>query len=153
MRQSMTKDRRGFSALELTLAIGVVGLLFSIAIPAFGAMRMSAAFSNGEQAVAGLLSRARWSAINSGRAETRVLVEGTLLRVRAGIASDSPVVASVDLGDYVVTVSGANLPVRLDPRGIRLNPGDAVPTVTIANARISASRTFRVGPLGRASTS
>lgn len=149
----MRTDRRGFSALELTLAIGIVGLLFSIAIPAFGAMRMSASFSSGEQAVRGLLSRARWSAINSGRAETRVVVEGTVLRVRAGTAADSPVVASVDVGDYAVTLSGANLPIRLDPRGIRLNPGDAVPTVTIANARISASLTFRVDPLGRVSGS
>ena len=67
-------------------------------------------------------------------------------------AADSPVVASIDLSDYSVTLTSANLPVRLDPRGIRLNTGDAVPTVTIANSRISASRTFRVDPLGRVTT-
>ena len=37
-----------------------------------------------------VLARARWSAINSARDETRVAIEGSVVRVRAGAAVDSP---------------------------------------------------------------
>lgn len=139
----------GFSALELTVAIAIVGVLFAIAIPIFGSLRMSVAFSSGEQAVRSVLTRARWSAINSGRSETRVLIEGNFLRVRAGTAADSPIVTSMDISDYAATISGTNLPLRVGARGERLNGVGSTPTITIENTKISSATTFVYGPLGR----
>jgi hypothetical protein len=123
-----------------------VGLVLSIAIPTFDSMRMSKAFENGETAVGRLLEQARWSAISSGRQSTRVDIEGDYLRVRAGAKADAPIVVSISSTEFAATFTGTNLPVQLDAAGRRLNV--APPTVTIVNPRISAARTFRVGPLG-----
>ena len=143
-------DRKGYSATELMATIAIVGLLLSIAIPTFGAMKMSMNFRSGEQALQALLTRARWSAINSGRAETRVLIEGNVVRVRAGTAVDSPIVAQIDVTEYNMAISGAGLPVQLDARGRRIN--NAAPALTVTNSHISTTRTFTVGPLGKITT-
>lgn len=143
--------KSGFSAVELTVAIAVAGVLFAIAIPTFGALKMQVEFASGEQAVQRLLTRARWSAINSGRLETRVHLEGNLLRVRAGSNADSPVVTTLDVTDYNATISATDLPIRFDPRGARRN--STQPTVTIQNSRISEVTTFAIDVLGRIVTS
>jgi prepilin-type N-terminal cleavage/methylation domain-containing protein len=144
-------SQRGFSALEFMAALAISGLLLSIAIPSFGAMKMSMNFRSGEQALQMVLARARWSAINSARAETRIAIEGSVVRVRAGAAVDSPVVAELNVTDYNMAVSGTNLPVQLDARGMRLNV--SAPTLTVTNSRISEARTFTVGPLGKITAS
>ena len=123
-----------------------VGLVLTIAIPTFDSNRMSSAFRNGEEAVARALEQARRSAISSGRQATRVDIEGDYLRVRAGAEADAPIVVSISSAEFAATFTGTNLPVQLDATGRRLNP--APPTVTIVNSRISAVRTFTVGPLG-----
>ena len=144
-------NRSGFSTIELLATIVIGGLLLSIAIPTFGAMKVSMNFRSGEQALQAVLTRARWSAINSGRAETRILIEGNVVRIRAGTAADSPVVAEVDVAEFNMSVSGANFPVQLDARGVRIN--NTPPTVTVTNSHISTTRTFTIGPLGKVTTS
>ena len=144
-------NRKGYSAIELMATIAIAGLLLSIAIPTFGAMKMSMNFRSGEQAMQALLARARWSAINSGRAETRVLIEGNVVRIRAGTAADSPIVAEMNVTEYNMAVSGAGLPVQFDARGRRIN--NTPPMLTVTNSHISTTRTFTIGPLGRVSIS
>jgi prepilin-type N-terminal cleavage/methylation domain-containing protein len=146
-----TMNRRGYSTIELLAAIVIGGLLLSIAIPTFGAMKVSMNFRSGEQALQALLARARWSAVNSGRTETRILIEGNVVRIRAGTAADSPVVAEIDVTEYNMSISGANFPVRLDARGVRIN--DTPPSVTVTNSHISTTRTFTIDPVGKVSTS
>ncbi len=50
--------------IEFMATIVIAGLLLSIAIPSFGAMKMSMNFQSGEQALQMVLARASWSAIN-----------------------------------------------------------------------------------------
>ena len=144
-------NQRGFSAIGLMSVAVIAGLILSIAIPSFGSMRMSKSFRSGEQAVQAMLEHARSSAIASGRPTTRVSIEGSVIRVRAGTAEDAPIVTQVDATDYSLSLAGTNLPADLDARGMRV--GDTAPTLTISNPRISAARTFTVGPRGEAASS
>ncbi len=73
------------------------------------------------------------------------------MRVRAGTAADSPVVAEINVSEYNVAVSGTNLPAQLDARGRRIN--GSPPSITLTNSRISTTRTFTIGPLGKITTS
>jgi type IV fimbrial biogenesis protein FimT len=143
-------NHRGLTLIEMLVAIVVMGMLLAIAIPSFGNMKMAMAFRSAEQEVLGLMARARWSAITSGRPTTTIWLEGSALRVRAGALESDPIVASVDVSEFNAAITEANnLPARFSSRGFRLNTADAVPRITLANPRISATRDFTVGPLGK----
>ena len=144
-----TESRRGFSATELVVTLAIAAILLAIAIPFFGERLMAMSFARTEEAVTGLLSRARWAAINSGRFETRVWLETGVLRIREGTAANGAIVAELDVSgiDDDIAVTATNLPIRYDSRGMRLNP--VTPTITIANSRITASRTLSINPLGK----
>lgn len=142
--------RKGFSAIELLVGIVIVGTLVAIAIPSLGSTKQAMDFSRAEQEVLALFTRARWSAINSGRAATRITLESGILRIRAGTAGDSPIVAALDVSSYGATIAdAANFPITLTNRGFRQS---AEASFDLENSHISSERSFTVGVLGKITT-
>jgi len=70
----MVKNSRGFTLLELIIAIGVVGVLASLALPAFDTQLKNSRMVSHTNLVVGALNMARSAAIDKG---LRVKVTGT----------------------------------------------------------------------------
>jgi Tfp pilus assembly protein FimT len=140
---SFRRHRSGYSAVELLVAIAIGAAIFGIGVSTLQGIRNDWAFSSASQETRALLNRARWIAINSGRAVTSVaLIGSTTLQVQAG----GTVLASADLADRFVTITATNLPYDIDSRGFL---SGAVPTITLSGTRIARTETISVDALGR----
>lgn len=146
----MSSLGRGFTVIELIVAIVVAGILAGIALPAFGGVRSALAVRDAQQALASLQARARAHAVEFGQTvELHVDVSGDSM----WIERNDTTLESVDLGaDRGVDIQGAATHVTLcmNSRGY----GDSGCTsfssaVTISFVSAGETATVEILPLGQ----
>jgi prepilin-type N-terminal cleavage/methylation domain-containing protein len=143
MITNLIRQRRGFSVIELLVAITIYGILLAVAMPQIQRVRLMNALASGQQAAAAALSRARWLAINKGQQHFVTLSGSNVLQIHSGSAS-GPVVSSADLSDYGVTVDSFSA-FSFDARGFL----PTSTTITIRQADLPATQTVTVGLFGK----
>jgi Tfp pilus assembly protein FimT len=143
IRPPDSRSHAGFSVIELTAVVTVLGLLFALAIPRFAAMRDSAAVHSAAGDIGSTFALARASAV-ARRAVTAVIVDtvaGELL-VRCG---GETIVRRTIRGSYGVTVHANRDSVVYDSRGL----GYGVSNVTLLVRRGTFVDTLSMSRLGR----
>lgn len=122
MRHSLRhRLRAGFTTIELIMAVVVVGVLFSIALPRFSAIKSSATLRSGRQQLVSVLASARAAALLKGK--SAVLVTGSNI---------ATVWAQTGLNGTWVRVAG---PLRFEDAGLALTPLGSTPTSVVFDAR------------------
>lgn len=135
--------RRGFTLLEISLALAVIGLTFGIALPRLNALRNSLAVSRAAEDIVAAHRRARVLAVLRSHA--------VVLSVSADTLTIRAVGASADLwGAPGPATAGVSLfgPLRrmtFSPVGLAMGLSNA----SFPLARGSATRTVIVSRLGR----
>lgn len=109
--------RRGFTIIELVIAITVGGILLSIAIAGFGAVESRTAARQARNAFAGLHARARAQAIEFG---TRTMLMVDVDGDSVWIARNDTVLETVRFADEFgvdLTADGSRYALCMSPRG------------------------------------
>jgi prepilin-type N-terminal cleavage/methylation domain-containing protein len=139
--------RRGFSLVELVVALGVAGVLLAFAMPPFLRVRDGLAVRQAALEVSTFYQAARHSAI---RRATRVRIEfgGDSLRgVYEGI-TDSVFRAQPGPARHAVAFSASRTVVRIDANGLGF--GAANTTIVLRRGAVTESlTTSRMGRLKR----
>lgn len=133
----------GFTLLELLAGLAFVTVLFAVGIPAFHGARESTALLTSQEAVADLLLRGRWMAINSGAARKVVVTPPAKIAIQDRSGKE---IVSVDVGAYGVSLSATLSPFSFDGRGF-VSPAKAV--TILLTAPKAGPRSLTVTPLGK----
>lgn len=120
-------DRRGFTLIEIMIAVGLIGLMAAIAYPRIADALTKQSARSGRAAVIAMQAKARATAISRGTS-TQLVVSGNTL----AIVSRNPVTGAVDtvgatenLNDrFGVTVTATADTLHFDPRGLGSDASD-----------------------------
>jgi prepilin-type N-terminal cleavage/methylation domain-containing protein len=137
--------RRGFSLLELVIAIGVAGTILALAVPRWTRVRDHLAVRQAKSEVAMFYQVARHSAIFRA---TRVRLEFTSDTLRAvyEAAADSTFLAQAGPSRHGVSLDASRAVIRINPTG--LGYGAANTTIVLRRGAIAESlTTSRLGRL------
>lgn len=134
------RSNKGFSLIELMIAIGILGIVFAIAMPNFNKNRLNTNLKEAARDISSDISHYKQRAIAENRAyrinfnaaannytiqqETVVLVGG--VPTRTGIYVNFPTPKNVGAGNLNIVIFGApsfgGFPyIQLDPRGTASN--------------------------------
>ena len=134
--------RRGYTVLELTLVLAIIGLLLGIAMPLFAPLRDSLAAEEAAQAVVAAHRRARIAAILMSRPLVLTVAPDSL---RIATASDSVVWRSAGPTAMGATLAGPVRKLTFSPVGLTTGLSNA----TFQISRGAAIRSVVVSRLGR----
>jgi prepilin-type N-terminal cleavage/methylation domain-containing protein len=120
--------RRGFTLIEIMIAIGLIGLMSAMAYPRIRDALTKQAARSGRAAVIAMQAKARATAIQRGRAAQLVISGNSVL-----IVSKKPVTGAVDTVGSVenlnsrfgVTLVTTRDTLKFDPRGLGIDAGDS----------------------------
>lgn len=114
--------RPGYTMIELLMVVGVIAVVFALAIPRMTTIKSSSSLRAGKQQLASAFAAARGAALQKGKTSTLIITGNTLrVRVLSG------------LNGTLVTVFG---PVRLyETVGVTLEPLGSALSVVNYNAR------------------
>ena len=117
--------RRGFTFIELVVAVSLMGMLLAILGPRIGATRDRGAVRSAKQKVSAYLATTRAAAIRRGRPATFHASGGSIW---VSIGGTDTVAARISLGEeYSVVFEATTDSVRFDARGFATNiPGTQV---------------------------
>lgn len=144
----MTTNPRGFTMLEMMVAIVLAGVLLSITIPAFGSVRARFAAEQGLQVFESLVARARAQAIETG-VSTRLFID--VAADTASLSRGAVQLERVDFqAEFDVDVEGTTLVLCMSPRGFADSDCTSFtePTTLLFKAA-SNTETVVVLPLGQ----
>jgi Tfp pilus assembly protein FimT len=141
--------RGGFSTPELTVVIGVVGMLFSMTVPYFVSFYGSAAITAGSQQVVAQLNQARGLAIKQNDNVCVQLASTTQMVFRLGSCA-----GAVWMGAGTDGVGNINLPEGFTLAGNDITfsyLGAALPATsyTLTHANTSSTATVSIALTGR----
>lgn len=143
LRNGSMKSKRsnsGFTLVEMTFSVLILGILTAMAVPAFAGMRDRMAVRSTINALQGALSEARFSAMRSGQAAT--LDTAAIL---SELPNHAQILPSPDLGGASDTPGV----IRIEPRLAMLaNPADTGSVVISAGGYQAA---FSVSAAGHSS--
>jgi Tfp pilus assembly protein FimT len=131
--------KRGFTSVELALALAIAGLLLGIALPRFAAVKQEVAVDQAAQSIASAHRRARALAITSGHPAVLSVAEASL-RITLGGAAQPHWEGPGPLRQGVA-MAGAPRDLTFTPLGItsglsnatfRLSLGASVRTVVLS---------------------
>jgi prepilin-type N-terminal cleavage/methylation domain-containing protein len=102
----MSRNRTGFTLLELLIVIVMIGALLAMAMPKLNKVDAQASTASAARAIAGQLATARAAAMHTGY-DARMTIGGTSIQVETSdsLGTYSPLGKMVDLAEFGVTVT------------------------------------------------
>ena len=119
----MSRNRTGFTLIELMIVIVMIGTLLAMAMPKLNSVDARAGTNSAAQRIATQLATARAAAIATGYASKLTLSGSTItIATSDSLGTFTTLGATMDLSDYGVTVTATpTSTVEFDPRGF--SPG------------------------------
>lgn len=120
-------NRRGFSLMELLIALGLIAVMAALAVPRIGNALQRERVRSARGAVETMHAKARAAAIQRGRRAALVFQNNRLLVLtRHPVTGALDTVGSVeDLNSrYGVTIATSRDTLMFDPRGLGMESGD-----------------------------
>ena len=115
----MSRNRTGFTIVELLMVIVVMGILLALAMPKLNKVDAQAGTGSAAQAIAAQLATARAAAIATGY-KAKLTVSGSTITIATSdsLGAFTNLGSSIELSDFGVTVSASpTSSVEFDPRG------------------------------------
>lgn len=141
-RRRHRTGRSGFTLVEITVVLGLAGVLLAAGIPRFRDVQERIAVRAAREDVVGLLSRARYHAVLRGGAEVRVseALDALALSSSGALVESRDLVARYGV-ELRVVGSGSEIVLRFGPMGLgrftsrtlELHRGDAVARLTLSS--------------------
>ena len=115
----MSRNRTGFTLIELMIVIVMIGTLLAMAMPKLNKVDARAGTNSAAQRIAAQLATARAAAIASGYSAKLTLAGSTItIATSDSLGTFTNLGASMDLSDYGVTVTATpESTVEFEPRG------------------------------------
>ncbi len=119
-------NRRGFSLIELLIAIVLIGLMAAFMIPRIGDVIQQQKVRSARNAITTMHARARATAIQRGRLVALVRQNNRILLLsRHPVTGVPDTIASQNLGDrFGVSLSANRDSLAFDPRGLGMESGN-----------------------------
>lgn len=115
----MSKNRTGFTLIELMIVIVMIGALLGLTMPKLNKIDARAGTGSAAQSIAAQLATARAAAIATGYA-SRFTLSGNAIAIATSdsLGTYTQLGRSIDLSEYGVTVTASPASnVEFDPRG------------------------------------
>jgi prepilin-type N-terminal cleavage/methylation domain-containing protein len=102
----MSRNRTGFTLLELLIVIVMIGVLLAMAMPKLNKVDAQASTASAARVIAGQLATARAAAMHTGY-DARMTIGGTTIQVETSdsLGVYAPLGKMVDLAEFGVTVA------------------------------------------------
>ena len=112
---NFARQTKGFTLIELMLAVGILGILTAIAVPSFRQMLRNYEVRGAAEAMAGGMSRARAEAVSrnasvqfvlgAGTSWTVALVSAPAVSLDSRVSTDSPNAAMIAIASDLATAA------------------------------------------------
>jgi prepilin-type N-terminal cleavage/methylation domain-containing protein len=125
-------NRRGFTLMEVLIALGLIAVLAAMAVPRIGTALTRQSVRSARGAVVTMHAKARGAAIQRGRRANLIFNGNTVLVLtRHPVTGALETVGSAEnlFSRYGVTVSTSRDTLRFDPRGLGMESGNTKITV------------------------
>ena len=133
------KLRRGFTTIELVMALVILGAMTAIAVPRFTALRTQSNVRSAKAHVAAYLMATQAGAIRRGTTATFVTAGGRVWATMVENGASTTLLTTADIQDeYGVTLTSNRPFIQYDMRGVpKTLPATAIIWITAAGKRDS----------------